>query len=318
MGIVRHKMRFRSCPKMIHTFLTSVLLLFLQVPDAVSQSVETADSSTVYKRRKTILSIVAGGATAGSLLALNQLWYKDQGQTKFHFYNDNDQWLQMDKAGHAVASYYLASLGHSSLLWAGAKEKNALYLGGSLGLIYLTGVEILDGHSTTWGFSVGDEVANLAGSAFYIGQQELWSEQRISLKYSFRQSPYSSMRPDVLGSSLSEELLKDYNGQAYWLSFNTHSFLQEQSRFPKWLNFAVGYGADGMTYGSVSDQRQADNLPQFERERQLYFSLDIDLSKIETNSKALNTIFEVFGFLKIPAPAIEINQFSKPEFYWFR
>jgi hypothetical protein len=126
------------------------------------------------------------------------------------------------------------------------------------------------------------------------------------------------MRPDVLGSSLSEELLKDYNGQAYWLSFNTHSFLQEQSRFPKWLNFAVGYGADGMTYGSVSDQRQADNLPQFERERQLYFSLDIDLSKIETNSKALNTIFEVFGFLKIPAPAIEINQFSKPEFYWFR
>ncbi|MFZ6052640.1 DUF2279 domain-containing protein [Halocola ammonii] len=255
---------------------------------------------------------------AGSYLALNELWYKDQGQANFHLYNDNDQWLQMDKAGHAMASYYLASLGYQSLKWAGIKNKTALYLGGSFGLIYLTGIEVLDGFSTTWGFSVGDELANLAGAGFYIGQEELWGEQRIKLKYSFLQSSYASKRPNVLGSGLSEQFIKDYNGQAYWFSINIHSFLPESSRFPRWLNFAVGYGGDGMIYGSPQDQLADDSFSQVQRQRQLYLSLDIDLSKIETNSKALKTVFEVFGFLKIPAPAVEFNQFSSPEFYWFR
>jgi hypothetical protein len=51
---------------------------------------------------------------------------------------------------------------------------------------------------------------------------------------------------NVLGSSLAEQMLKDYNGQTYWLSVNLHSFYKN----PKWLNLAIGYGANGMLTGN--------------------------------------------------------------------
>ena len=63
-------------------------------------------------------------------------------------------------------------------------------------------------------------------------------------KFSFHTTKYASLRPNVLGSSLSEEIFKDYNGQTYWLSVNLHSFFKS-SKLPKWLNLAAGYGADG-------------------------------------------------------------------------
>ena len=32
-------------------------------------------------------------------------------KSKFHFINDNREWLQMDKFGHAMTSYYTGYLG---------------------------------------------------------------------------------------------------------------------------------------------------------------------------------------------------------------
>ena len=43
-------------------------------------------------------------------------------------------------------------------------------------------------------------------------------------------------------------MLKDYNGQTYWLSANLKSFFPG-SNIPPWLNVAIGYGADGMFGG---------------------------------------------------------------------
>jgi hypothetical protein len=61
-------------------------------------------------------------------------------------------------------------------------------------------------------------------------------------KFSFHTTQYQ-YRPNVLGSSLAEQMLKDYNGQTYWLSVNLHSFYKG-SKIPKWLNLAIGYGAN--------------------------------------------------------------------------
>jgi hypothetical protein len=36
--------------------------------------------------------------------------------------------------------------------------------------------------------------------------------------------------------------------KTYWLSVNLHSFSKAQ-KIPKWLNLAIGYGADGMITG---------------------------------------------------------------------
>jgi hypothetical protein len=180
-----------------------------------------------------------------------------------------------------------------------------LLYGATLGLTFLTTVEVFDGYSSQWGASLGDVAANVSGTALFVSQELLWKEQRIVPKFSFHTTPYASARPNVLGSSLSEQILKDYNGQTYWLSVNIHSFFK-QSKLPKWLNIAVGYGAEGMITGNEGLVNTVF-LPESDRYRQFYLSFDVDLTKIKTKSNFIKTLFLVFNTVKIPAPAIEIK-----------
>jgi hypothetical protein len=215
-----------------------------------SQSVEkflTPADTLNIKRRNAV--IISEAAVAGiTLTVLSQAWYDDYEKSDFHFINDNAQWLQMDKAGHVYASYHLSRFGSELLGWSGVRKKDRLLYGAGAGFAYLTAVEILDGYSSEWGASLGDIAANAAGTALYVSQEMLWNEQRIIPKFSFHTTPYASARPEVLGSFVGEQVLKDYNGQTYWLSTNIHSFFKE-SKIPKWLDFSVGYGAEGMITG---------------------------------------------------------------------
>ncbi len=259
-----------------------------------------------------LLGVVSTEAalSTGSLIALGQAWYSDYPRTTFHTFDDNKEWLQMDKAGHVVTAYTVGRYGLRLLEWAGVPHKKATWFGGLTGFAYQGAIEMLDGYSSGWGFSWSDVGANAIGSGMLIGQELLWKEQRITLKYGFRKSGYAQYRPELLGSSFSEQLLKDYNGQTYWLSVNVASFLDEQTRFPQWLNLAFGYGANGMTGGHENPPlyNSSGNAITFERYRQYYLSFDVDLTKIPTRSPFLETVFETFGFLKIPAPGLELSR----------
>lgn len=265
-----------------------------------------------FQRRNTVV-ISEAVVLTGTLVALNQVWYSDYAKSSFHLKNDNAQWLQMDKAGHVFSSYQMGRFGSELLEWSGANKKSQLLYGSTLGLGFLTAVEIFDGHSSEWGFSWGDMVANASGTALYVSQELLWNEQRIVPKFSFHTTPYASARPNVLGKSLNEQILKDYNGQTYWLSGNIHSFFKG-SKIPKWLNIAAGYGAEGMITG---DDELVNTVffPEKTRIRQFYLSLDVDLNKIQTQSHTLKTLFSIFNTIKIPAPTFEINSLGKSKFH---
>ena len=84
-----------------------------------------------------------------------------------------------------------------------------------------------------------------------------------------------------------------------------HSFVPK-SKIPKWLNVAVGYGAEGMITGNDAFVNTIF-LPESQRYRQFYLSLDVDLTKIETKSHFLKTFFSVFNTIKIPAPTFEYS-----------
>jgi uncharacterized protein YfiM (DUF2279 family) len=262
-------------------------------------------SDTLHKSRLKTLVISEASLGTAALVGLNQVWYADYPKSNFHFINDNAEWLQMDKAGHVFSAYHLGSFGANAMKWTGANQQSQLLYGATLGLAFLTTVEVFDGYSANWGASLGDVVANVSGTALYVSQELLWKEQRIVPKFSFHTTPYAAARPEVLGSSFQEQILKDYNGQTYWLSFNMHSFLPK-SKVPKWLNVAVGYGAEGMITGNDAFVNTIF-LPESQRYRQFYLSLDVDLTKIETKSHFLKTILTICNTIKIPAPTFEIK-----------
>lgn len=288
-------------------YLFLPVLLILSFQSFSQNKVESflAPSDTLNKKRQTTVIVTETALASATLLGLNQIWYADYPRSKFHFINDNSEWLQMDKVGHMYSAYHLGRFGAEMLNWSGADQKKQLIYGAGLGFAFLTAVEVLDGYSSQWGASPGDIIANATGTGLYVSQELLWKEQRIIPKFSFHTTQYASMRPNLLGKSLNEQILKDYNGQTYWLSVNLHSFAKE-SKIPKWLNVAFGYGAEGMISGNVQDDIPI-SVENPERYHQFFLSFDVNLAKIDTKSHFLKTIFSVFNTIKIPAPTLEYS-----------
>ncbi len=242
-------------------------------------------------------------------VGLNYLWYKKFPHSTFHYFNDNDEWLNVDKVGHAATAYNIAAIQSDVLHWGGVRPGTAALIGTATGLAFMSMIELMDGHSTKWGFSKGDMLANIAGCALYEGQQLLWHQQRISLKFSYHATIFPQYYPAELGSNFLQRILKDYNGQSYWLSFNIASFLPASAHFPQWLNFSAGYGAEGMV-GAVKNPTEVNGkpVPYFRRYRQFYFSFDTDGYRIDGLSPLAATLLKVNRTLKTPAPALEWNE----------
>jgi hypothetical protein len=300
--------------------LVSYTHLFCQPQDSLTHKQKTI--------RKGILIGASGIYTATSLSYLNFIWYKPYAASNFHFFNDNAEWCQMDKMGHTFTTYNSAREMYRVMRWAGYTRNQSIFIGEAFGALYMTTVEIMDGYSSAWGFSWGDEAANISGSLLFTLQQYFWDEQRVHLKYSFHQTSFAQKRPSELGSGLLEETIKDYNGQTYWLSINIASFLKKETKFPKWLNVAFGYGATNMISGRSNEIINPDksisfgdpgsqtseiinsdgHIDYFTRYRKYYFSFDIDFTKIKTKSKLLQNIFSVVNGFKIPFSAIEFDK----------
>ena len=275
------------------------LIILLAIPILASGQISDTSHHVNKKRLNTLIigSTVAYGVT---LAGLNKLWYEDSPKESFHFFNDNAEWKQVDKVGHFYSTYYFSYATSRALQWCNVKPKKSDLIGSLVGFGVMLPIEIMDGFSQSYGASPGDLIANAAGSAFYLGQALLWKEQRILPKFSFHRTEYASMRPSVLGDGMPGEMFKDYNGQTYWLSVDMDKFI----RFPKWLNFAVGYGAEGMVYARDEQNIDAGYPPAY---RQYYLSIDFDLRAIKSRSKAINTLIFFASMIKIPAPTIEFS-----------
>ena len=260
-----------------------------------------------------------GVVLSGAILYLKHEWYHDKKRVPFHFYDDFKGWNQVDKLGHFYVSYLESNVGYSILKKFNFSEKKALYFGGFQGLILETPIEFLDAYYQGWGFSVSDLVANTLGSVFFIMQQKIFNEQLIKPKLSFSKSIYASEANGLLGKkSLISQFVYDYNGYTYWFSFSPKKIFKFK-KVPKWLNLAIGYGANGML-GEFENKSmyKGEEIPSFKRYRQFYLSLDIDFSKIRTKSRFVNKIFDGLSYIKIPLPTLELsNKKMKGYFFYF-
>lgn len=311
----------------LKSLIWAFVVIVLLANKANCQSFFTPSDTLNKKRFVSVLAITATTATTFSI-GLYNTWYTKYPTESFHLFNDFGEWGHMDKVGHSYTSYLQSYLSYRGAKWTGLAEKKAITTGIICGTLFQTTLEVFDGFSSEWGFSLSDMGANLVGVAAFASQQSYWGEQRITLKESFMQvrhpsSPIlsdnglatSSLKQradDLFGSSFLERYLKDYNSQAYWASVNVHSFLHDGNKWPQWLNIALGYGSENLYGGYENTWEENGNTftldkNVYPRYHQFYIGLDIDLPKLKPRNPFLKSVVSIINIFKIPSPAIEIN-----------
>ena len=261
-----------------------------------NSQIQYTDTAKINPKRFLITNSAIGSISVSSIIGLQQLWYSNDEDASFHFFDDSKNWLQMDKYGHAMSSYELTRLMNQSYRWSGLSKNKSMILSASISFGYLSAIEIMDGYSPNWGFSWSDMGANLMGTSLFLFQEKYFLKQIFQPKFSFHPTPYSEIRPEVLGQNLAESILKDYNGQSYWISFSPgHLGI---SAWPKWLMLSLGHSIDGRLKGNSSQYMG------YSSNREFLFSLDIDLTEFKVKSKVLASLFTIINSIKLPFPTL--------------
>lgn len=219
-----------------------------------------------------------------------ELWYKNQLTPTFRFFNDATEWQGMDKCGHFFVAYL--ETWFLTYLYQISKQKPTILVP-FFGFFCQLPIEILDGFSIGYGFSGFDLIANLAGSSFAYFQFVYWKKQIIIPQFSFFPTEFAAQRPELLGFNIFQQIIKDYNGQIYWVSFSPNDVLKINF-FPNWLLISLGYGASNMLTGheeSTSLDHRLSNL---------YISIDINWGNFKPENIFVKSLFLILTHLKIP------------------
>ncbi len=269
-------------------------------------------------------------------------WYKDYPLGSFHTFNDWGEWLHMDKSGHLFSAYTASTYSFQGARWTGMKSRKAMWTSIAIGSGIQATIEVMDGFSEEWGFSLGDIAFNTMGVSLFAAQEMLWQEQRILMKASGIRPDYSKQAllssnssqsttlnqraADLYGTTPFHVILKDYNALTVWASFNIRSFVNKDkaSWLPEWLNLAVGYGAENL-YGGFGNEwtengatYQLDSK-QYPRYWQFFLSPDIDFRRIPTKHRWVRFSLGLLNWMKFPAPALELTSQGSirlRSFYW--
>jgi len=274
--------------------------------------------SQLKPKRLTAAITIQGSLYIATMLGLNQLWYSKYSQSNFHLFDDSREWQQMDKVAHGMTASTISNFCYFSYRWSGMKQKKAVFCASAVSLAYMTTIEVMDGYSTGWGFSLSDMAANIVGTSFFMTQQLIWQRQYIKMKLSYHPTRFAGWRPEELGNTSVARILKDYNGLTFWASVGSAVFVPKRSHFPRWICLSFGYGAEGLLGGFKNpDFNEAgERIPQFDRYRQFYLSLDVDFSMIRTKSKFVKLLLLAVNAIKIPFPALEYNTKGQFRFHY--
>ena len=247
---------------------------------------------------------IVGGTVAATMVAVHFYqqngWWKDN-QTSFHFQEDLDYSLGVDKIGHFYGASGLTFILSKSLMWANVPQRESLLIGAGTSILFQTYVEIRDGYSA-WGFDRVDFAANVGGALYPVAQHYVPVLKNFNLKASYHPSDLLN-NPGGIGFRGQQHLiLDDYEGQTFWLSLTVNNLLPKEAEpfWPDWLALSLGYGAR-----NVADPT-AHSI--------LLIALDYDMTRIIPQSSAfLRTLSEALNYIHFPAPAVRIS----PSAIWY-
>ena len=87
--------------------------------------------SAVYQPDRLKTVVITEVATGVAISAgLYFLWYRKHPRSHFHFFNDNGEWLQVDKIGHATTAYNIGVIQYDLMRWCGVSNNTSITVGG--------------------------------------------------------------------------------------------------------------------------------------------------------------------------------------------
>ena len=198
-------------------------------------------------------------------------WWEDGFSGSFHTFNEG--WFGQntyeggaDKAGHAYSTYVITRLLTRAFEAVGNDPGRALRLGTWTSLGVMTGIEVIDGFSKKYSFSIEDVVMNAAGAAFAVLSEVVPS---VDALLDFR---LLYQKPDNAQQAGATQPLSDYSGQTFLLVMKVDGVPRlREVPVVRYVEFEVGYNARGYESndGTLND-------PQ----RRLCFGVGVNLSRL--------------------------------------
>jgi len=275
----------------------------------------TIDGKLPFKKTsiKPLETAIVGSAVAATVIGLHinqsNAWWSGQ-RRSFHFVEDWQSALQVDKLGHTFGSYIMSYAFSESLIASGFSWDDATIYGASLGLLYQTYVETEDGFARDWGFSPTDWYADAFGAMFFVAQHYIPFLQNITPKWQFVPSEWTG-KPII---NRPRTFIDDYNSSTFWWSFDVYNMLPKESKkyWPPWLSVAVGYGGDAID-AVVDPTQPPDQLGL----RRYIVGLDLNLVRLLPEGPSFwNWFRQTLNCIKLPMPSVEFSK-TGTRFYMF-
>lgn len=271
-----------------------------------SSRVAAPDSAQLHPYRLAAVASLSTIAFVGSYyLVFKEGWWDSSGN-RFHFENDFEYAKNVDKAGHFFSGVLLGEGFYDGFRWSGVSEFRSYLLAGSMASLVHVGIDVKDGYSPEWGYSVWDVLAGSLGGFYPMAKRYVPGFQFIDYKFSYwkNSDAYWDQPGDHTGI-----FTDDYCNQTHWLSFKVNRMLPKvvEPFWPDWLAVAAGLSVQDTIFRGGAGAKAA--------KREYYLGLDWDLEgAIKPKTVFAKRVVRYLNYIKLPAPALQI--YPQRKIYW--
>ena len=282
--------------------IKSLLIFLLFIFINLSCQAKIPDSNLVNKNRVILVSSSLAAYFGASFYYVQNTWWSDV-SNDFHFDPGNDlvYALNVDKAAHFFGGVYSSDLFSSSYRWAGVDYTRSLWYGACFGTGIQLAIELKDAYAPYWGFSKWDFAIGSAGSFWPVLQNYYQPLQALNFKFSYfkRSNIYWDLENQRGRNPSKFSWYDDYPNQTYWMILDTDK-LVKKNKFPKWIDFAFGFGLD--------DTQYLNGGTKMGGKQEFYIALDYDVNQIlkEWDTPFAKKIKFILKYYKLPAPTIQV------------
>ena len=263
-----------------------------------------------------VVAVTFVGANLELFRRFKNAWWSGEKSDGFFFRADWDEpFRDQDKFGHLFGGYHLTRAGHTLLRGACVSDRKAIALAALYATLFQLQIEFWDAQYEKYGFSYPDILANTAGMGLAVLHAVRPGTEIVKPTISYRRT--AAMKDQRPGDEIRPSI--DYSGQTYWFSLDVDAALPEAAKpwWPGIIRFSVGHSITDWILPRPPGAPDGVGQETVRARRKILLSLDIEAEKLPGNHPAWVFVKRQLGFIRFPAPALQITP-SVEVIPWYR